>query len=107
MTFSAICAWLLHGPERNSLPPATINAVRTQAMGIIRVLVLVVFMVDLNRMAGPTEWFRLRENQEMGDMMKKRGYGPHRDEDDPGVTRYIKPLVEPPPPNAEAPASSA
>jgi hypothetical protein len=30
----------------------------------------------------------------MGDLMRKRGYGPHRDEEDPGILRYIKPLTE-------------
>ena len=31
----------------------------------------------------------------MGDLMRKRGYGPHRDEEDPGILRYIKTLTEP------------
>jgi hypothetical protein len=26
--------------------------------------------------------------------MRKRGYGPHRDDEDPGILRYIKPLME-------------
>jgi acetyltransferase len=38
----------------------------------------------------------LRENEEMGQLMQRRGYGPHRDEEDPGVMRYIKPLAEVP-----------
>jgi acetyltransferase len=46
----------------------------------------------------------LRDNEEMGQLMQRRGYGPHRDEEDPGVTRYIKPLSEPP---AQAEASAA
>jgi acetyltransferase len=37
----------------------------------------------------------LKENDEMGEMMRKRGYVPHRDEEDPGVLRYIKPLIAP------------
>jgi acetyltransferase len=36
----------------------------------------------------------LRENEEMGLLMQRRGYGPHRDAEDPGVMRFIKPLVE-------------
>jgi acetyltransferase len=45
----------------------------------------------------------LRENDEMGQLMQRRGYGPHRDAEDPGVMRYIKPLAEPPPqPEASA-----
>ena len=36
----------------------------------------------------------LKDNDEMGDLMRKRGYGPHRDEEDPGILRYIKPLTE-------------
>ncbi len=48
----------------------------------------------------------LRENDEMGLLMQRRGYGPHRDEEDPGVMRYIKPLVDAsPPPLPEATAT--
>jgi len=36
----------------------------------------------------------LKDNDEMGTMMRKRGYAPHRDEEDPGILRYIKPLAE-------------
>jgi acetyltransferase len=36
----------------------------------------------------------LRDNDEMGQLMQRRQYAPHRDEEDPGVTRYIKPLTE-------------
>jgi acetyltransferase len=44
----------------------------------------------------------LRENEEMGLLMQRRGYVPHRDEEDPGVMRYVKPLLESPlPPLAE------
>ena len=41
----------------------------------------------------------LRDNEEMGLLMQRRGYAPHRDEEDPGVMRYIKPLVDVPPPS--------
>ncbi|HJW51835.1 MAG TPA: GNAT family N-acetyltransferase, partial [Burkholderiaceae bacterium] len=44
----------------------------------------------------------LKENDEMGAMMRKRGYAPHRDEEDPGVIRYIKPLIESTPGPLEA-----
>jgi acetyltransferase len=44
----------------------------------------------------------LKENDEMGELMRKRGYAPHRDEEDPGVLRYIKPLVEATPGPLEA-----
>jgi len=47
----------------------------------------------------------LKDNDEMGELMRKRGYAPHRDEDDPGVLRYIKPLVEPAPGPLEAAAA--
>jgi acetyltransferase len=47
----------------------------------------------------------LRENEEMGLLMQRRGYAPHRDDDDPGVTRFIKPLLDAsPPPRAEVDA---
>jgi acetyltransferase len=38
----------------------------------------------------------LRENEEMGLLMRRRGYAPHRDETDPGVLRFVKPLVDAP-----------
>ena len=44
----------------------------------------------------------LKDNDEMGGMMRKRGYAPHRDEEDPGVLRYIKPLIAPTPGPLEA-----
>ena len=44
----------------------------------------------------------LKDNDEMGEMMRKRGYVPHRDEEDPGVLRYIKPLIAPTPGPLEA-----
>jgi len=44
----------------------------------------------------------LKDNDEMGEMMRKRGYAPHRDEEDPGVIRYIKPLIESTPGPLEA-----
>jgi acetyltransferase len=48
----------------------------------------------------------LRENEEMGLLMQRRGYAPHRDEEDPGVMRYVKPLAEAPlPPLAEPSAA--
>ena len=47
----------------------------------------------------------LKDNDEMGELMRKRGYAPHRDEEDPGVLRYIKPLVEPAPGPLEAAAA--
>ena len=37
----------------------------------------------------------LKDNDEMGVMMAKRGYKPHRDEDDPGVVAYILDLNRP------------
>jgi acetyltransferase len=37
----------------------------------------------------------LKDNDEMGQLMRRRGYVPHRDEEDPGVLRYIKQLQEP------------
>jgi len=37
----------------------------------------------------------LKDNDGMGELMRKRGYAPHRDDEDPGVLRYIKPLAEP------------
>jgi hypothetical protein len=43
----------------------------------------------------------LKDNDEMGTMMRKRGYAPHRDEEDPSILRYIKPLIE------EAPSGAA
>jgi acetyltransferase len=51
---------------------------------------------DTARARGLTELIGivLRENDEMGSMMKRRGYAPHRDETDPGVVRYVKPLVD-------------
>ena len=48
----------------------------------------------------------LRENDEMGLLMQRRGYGPHRDEEDPGVMRYIKPLVDVPPPSLPEPTAA-
>ena len=37
----------------------------------------------------------LKDNDEMGVMMAKRGYKPHRDEEDPGVAVYILDLNRP------------
>jgi acetyltransferase len=48
----------------------------------------------------------LRENDEMGLLMQRRGYGPHRDEEDPGVMRYIKPLIDAPPPSIPEPTAA-
>jgi acetyltransferase len=48
----------------------------------------------------------LRENDEMGLLMQRRGYGPHRDEEDPGVMRYIKPLTDAPPPSLPEPTAA-
>jgi hypothetical protein len=42
----------------------------------------------------------------MGLLMQRRGYGPHRDEEDPGVTRYIKPLADVPPPSLPEPTTA-
>jgi acetyltransferase len=36
----------------------------------------------------------LKDNDEMGTMMRKRGYAPLRDEEDPSILRYTKPLIE-------------
>jgi acetyltransferase len=46
----------------------------------------------------------LRDNDEMGLLMQRRGYGPHRDEEDPGVMRYIKPLIDVAPPSLPEPS---
>jgi acetyltransferase len=63
--------------------------------------VLMQALEDTARARGLTQLIGLvlRENDEMGLLMQRRGYGPHRDEEDPGVMRYIKPLVDvlPPP----------
>ena len=47
----------------------------------------------------------LRENDGMGLLMQRRGYGPHRDEEDPGVMRFIKPLFDAPPPSVAEPSA--
>jgi acetyltransferase len=62
--------------------------------------VLMQALEDTARARGLTQLIGLvlRENDEMGLLMQRRGYGPHRDEEDPGVMRYIKPLVDTPPP---------
>jgi acetyltransferase len=62
--------------------------------------VLMQALEDTARARGLTQLIGLvlRENDEMGLLMQRRGYGPHRDEEDPGVMRYIKPLVDVPPP---------
>jgi acetyltransferase len=61
--------------------------------------VLMQAIEDTARARGLTELIGLvlKENDEMGDLMRKRGYVPHRDDEDPGVLRYIKALVEPVP----------
>jgi hypothetical protein len=40
----------------------------------------------------------------MGQLMRRRGYVPHRDEEDPGILRYIKQLQEPDTVESAAPA---
>jgi acetyltransferase len=71
--------------------------------------VLMQALEDTARARGLTQLIGLvlRENDEMGAMMHRRGYGPHRDEEDPGVTRYIKPLVDAEPPQAQPEAGAA
>jgi acetyltransferase len=53
---------------------------------------------DTARARGLTELIGLvlRENEEMGLLMRRRGYDPHRDESDPSVLRFVKPLVDAP-----------
>jgi acetyltransferase len=53
---------------------------------------------DTARARGLTELIGLvlRENEEMGLLMRHRGYGPHRDESDPSVLRFVKSLVDVP-----------
>ncbi len=46
----------------------------------------------------------LKDNDEMGQLMRRRGYVPHRDEEDPGILRYIKQLQEPDTVESAAPA---
>jgi acetyltransferase len=62
--------------------------------------VLMQALEDTARARGLTQLIGLvlRENEEMGLLMQRRGYGPHRDEEDPGVMRYIKPLFDTAPP---------
>jgi acetyltransferase len=71
--------------------------------------VLMQALEDTARARGLTQLIGLvlRENEEMGLLMQRRGYGPHRDEEDPGVMRYIKPLVEAEPPALPEPTTSA
>jgi acetyltransferase len=58
--------------------------------------VLMQALEDTARARGLTELIGLvlKDNDEMGELMRKRGYAPHRDDEDPGVLRYIKPLLE-------------
>ncbi len=58
--------------------------------------VLMQALEETARARGLTELIGLvlKDNDEMGDLMRKRGYGPHRDEEDPGILRYIKALTE-------------
>jgi acetyltransferase len=46
----------------------------------------------------------LKDNDGMGQLMRRRGYVPHRDEEDPGILRYIKQLQEPDTVESAAPA---
>ena len=71
--------------------------------------VLMQALEDTARARGLTELigYVLRDNSEMGAMMQRRGYGPHRDHDDPGVTRFIKPLIDAPPAQPEASGAGA
>jgi acetyltransferase len=59
--------------------------------------VLMQALEDTARVRGLSELIGLvlKDNDEMGELMRKRGYAPHRDDDDPGVLRYIKPLAQP------------
>jgi len=52
---------------------------------------------DTARDRGLTELIGLvlKENSDMGQMMRNRGYVPHRDEEDPGVLRHVKSLQMP------------
>ena len=58
--------------------------------------VLMQALEDTARARGLTELIGLvlKDNDGMDGMMRHRGYVPHRDEDDPGILRYIKPLAE-------------
>jgi acetyltransferase len=71
--------------------------------------VLMQALEDTARARGLTQLIGLvlRDNDEMGLLMQRRGYGPHRDEEDPGVTRYIKPLLDVPPPPLPEPTATA
>ncbi len=70
--------------------------------------VLMQALEDTARARGLTQLIGLvlRENDEMGLLMQRRGYGPHRDEEDPGVMRYIKPLLDVPPPPLPEPTAT-
>jgi hypothetical protein len=63
---------------------------------------------DTARVRGLTQLIGLvlRENDEMGLLMQRRGYSPHRDEEDPGITRYIKPLADAAPPPLPEPTAA-
>jgi acetyltransferase len=69
--------------------------------------VLMQALEDTARARGLTQLIGLvlRDNEAMGQLMQQRGYGPHRDEEDPGVTRYIKTLVDVPPAEPQANAA--
>ena len=41
-----------------------------------------------------TDRARAAGQRRNGPLMRKRGYAPHRDDEDPGILRYIKPLAE-------------
>lgn len=70
--------------------------------------VLMQALEDTARARGLTQLIGLvlRENDGMGLLMQRRGYGPHRDEDDPGVMRFIKPLFDASPPALTEPSAA-
>jgi acetyltransferase len=65
-----------------------------QGRGLGHVLMQV--LEDTARARGLAELIgiALKDNDEMGTMMRKRGYAPLRDEEDPGILRYTKALIE-------------
>jgi acetyltransferase len=72
-----------------------------QGRGLGHVLMQAIEDTARSRGLGELVGYVLKENNEMGGMMGKRGYVPHRDEDDPAILAYIKDLTAPAPAPAE------
>jgi acetyltransferase len=68
-----------------------------QGRGLGHVLMQAIEDTARSRGLGELVGYVLKENDEMGGMMGKRGYVPHRDEDDPAILAYIKDLTAPAP----------